>query len=101
MTTSAYACSEKQNPPRLNAAEARKLLADGKTAVVVTADWKTFRAGHLRGALFHPLNGSFTTDVGSMVREDESICLVIEAGRVEEPVRDLVRIGLDDLRRRD
>ena len=45
-----------------------------------------------------PLIRSFNTDAGSMIAEDEPIYLVIEPGLVEEAVRDLVRIGLDDIR---
>jgi len=42
-----------------------------------------------------PLNRSFNADAGSFVTEDEDVVLIIEPARVEEAVRDLVRIGLD------
>jgi hydroxyacylglutathione hydrolase len=81
-------------PPRLTAEEIASLDA-GSGVVVDTRPWVAFRAGHVPGALWLPLSGSFPTDAGSMIGEDEDIHLVIEPGRVEEAVRDLVRIGLD------
>jgi len=88
---------ELPRPGAVSAAELRGI--DGRRAAVIdTRTWKEFRAGHLAGALFHPLNSAFTTDVGSMVRTQEAIYLVVEAREVEEAVRRLVRIGLDDVR---
>ncbi|TWT41664.1 putative metallo-hydrolase [Phycisphaerae bacterium RAS1] len=84
-------------PPRLGAAELSRL--DGRrVAIVDTRAWDPFRAGHIPGALSFPLTKSFNTDAGSMIREDEDIYLIIEPARVEEAVRDLVRIGLDHIR---
>ncbi|MCA9283805.1 MAG: MBL fold metallo-hydrolase [Phycisphaerales bacterium] len=81
-------------PPRLTAAELLKL--DGRTtAIVDTRPWKAFRTGHVPNALFAPLDSMFAMVVGSYVTEDEPIVLVVEERRLEETVRDLVRIGLD------
>jgi hydroxyacylglutathione hydrolase len=66
-------------------------------ALVDTRPWAVFKAGHIPGALFLPLSGSFTTDAGSMIREGEPICLLVEPSRLDEAVRDLIRIGLDDI----
>ena len=69
---------------------------DGRRAAIIdTRGWDEFRAGHLAGSLSHPLGKSFPTDVGSMVRESEDIYLVIEPARLEEAIRDLIRVGLD------
>jgi len=54
-------------------------------------------AGHLPGSLCAPLDKTFNTIAGSYVREDEPIYLIVEEGDVEEAVRDLVRIGLDNV----
>jgi hydroxyacylglutathione hydrolase len=84
-------------PPRMAASELAAV--DGaRAALIDTRPWAEFRGGHVRGSLYHPLNSSFTTDVGSMVREDEPLYLILESARVNEAVRDLVRIGLDDVR---
>lgn len=83
-------------PPALSAAEMAKL--DGRTcAIVDTRDWASFRKGHLAGALSHPVNKSFPTDAGSMIREEESIYLIVEAAKLDEVVRDLIRIGYDKI----
>lgn len=69
---------------------------DGKaTAIIDTRPWAEFKAGHIPGALHVPLNNSFNTDAGSLIHEDEPIVLVVNAERLEEAVRDLLRVGLD------
>ncbi|TVQ62854.1 MAG: MBL fold metallo-hydrolase [Phycisphaerales bacterium] len=70
-------------------------LDTGSVALLDTREWASFRDGHVPGALSMPLSRSFNTDAGSLVRADEAIVLVVEASRLEEAVRDLVRIGLD------
>jgi len=84
-------------PRRMGAGELGGI--DGRrSAVIDTRAWEDYRAGHLPGALSHPVEGAFATDVGSMVGEEEAVVLVAEAGGVEEAVRALVRIGIDDIR---
>lgn len=84
-------------PARVRAEDLAAL--DGrKIAIIDTRPWAKFREGHLPGSLFHPLNQTFNTDAGSMVGEGETIYLIAEAGAVDEAVRDLIRIGLDDVR---
>ncbi|MBM4114032.1 MAG: MBL fold metallo-hydrolase, partial [Phycisphaerae bacterium] len=60
--------------------------------------WVDFCAGHLPKSLFHPLGKSFPADVGSMVEERDPIVLLVEGSRLDEALRMLVRIGLDDVR---
>jgi hydroxyacylglutathione hydrolase len=69
-----------------------------QVAILDTRPWPQYRNGHLPGAMSFPLRSTFNTDVGSMVREDEDVYLIIEPGRLEEAVRDLVRIGLDRIK---
>jgi len=84
-------------PPRMTAMELSEI--DGKSAAVIdTRPWPAYRAGHVSHSMSFPLSRSFNTDAGSMIGEDEAIYLIIEPARVEEAVRDLVRIGLDDIR---
>ena len=84
-------------PPRMTVKELAAIDAQS-AAIVDTRPWPAFRAGHVAGAMSFPLRKSFNTDAGSMIDESEAIYLIIEPGRVEEAVRDLVRIGLDDIR---
>jgi len=64
-------------------------------AIIDTRPWEEYRAGHTPGTLSFPLTKSFNTDAGSMIREDEPIYLIIDHARLDEAVRDLVRVGLD------
>lgn len=81
-------------PARLTPAEAAR-LDPTRVAIVDTRPWEKFRAGHLPGSLSFPIQQSFSTDAGSMIREDEPICLVIDPDGLETAIRDLIRIGLD------
>jgi hydroxyacylglutathione hydrolase len=82
------------NPPRLDA-EALGKLDTPRVALVDTRPWQSFQRGHVPGSLYLPLNQSFPTDAGSLIAENEPIYLVLDATRVEEAVRHLIRIGLD------
>ena len=84
-------------PPRITAAELRKIDAKS-SAVVDTRPWEAFRDGHVPGSLSIPLENTFNTNAGAFIREDEDIYLIIESGRVEEAVRDLIRVGLDHIK---
>ncbi|MCG3124898.1 MAG: Thiosulfate sulfurtransferase GlpE [Phycisphaerales bacterium] len=82
-------------PRQLNAAQL--VAIDGaKSAIIDTRPWNAFKAGHVPGSLHLPLNNSFNTDAGSLIDEHESIVLIVEPGRVDEAVRDLIRVGLDN-----
>lgn len=64
-------------------------------AIIDTRPWDDFRAGHLPGSLSFPLIKSFNTDAGSMVKDTEDIFLIVEPDKLDEALRDLIRIGLD------
>ena len=83
-----------QQPNQLRLADLAKLDAQ-QVAIIDTRPWPQYRDGHLTGAMSFPLSNSFNTDTGSMVREDEDIYLIVEPHRLDEAVRDLIRIGLD------
>jgi hydroxyacylglutathione hydrolase len=85
------------SPHRLSIIELEGAIAEGRLLPLDTRlDRAAFMARHLPGSLFAPLNKSFNTVVGSLV-EDEStpILLIVADDRVDEAVRDLVRIGYD------
>ena len=81
-------------PPKVTAGCLRG-LDTGKVALVDTRPWDEFRKGHVPGALWLPSGKSFNTDAGSIIKDTEEIYLIIEPGRLEEAVRDLIRVGLD------
>ena len=88
--------------PKAPLVDVDQLLADVEDAGAVVIDTRTDRAAfmsrHLAGSLFAPFNKSFPTIVGSYVRPEEEIVLIIDESDVEEAVRDLVRIGFDHVR---
>ncbi|TVQ32733.1 MAG: MBL fold metallo-hydrolase [Phycisphaeraceae bacterium] len=83
-------------PARLDAQGLAKLDTKS-TALIDTRPWTKFRAGHIPGALSVPLDRNFPAVAGSYVREGERVALIVEEGRLEEAVRDLVRVGVDDV----
>jgi hydroxyacylglutathione hydrolase len=61
-------------------------------------DRSGFTAKHLPGALYAPMNKAFNTVIGSLVVDETTpLALVVEADHLEEAVRDLVRIGYDNV----
>jgi hydroxyacylglutathione hydrolase len=64
-------------------------------ALVDTRGRAAFQEGHVAGSLM-PLSGvGFLSSVGSFIQPDEDIVLIVERDRLEETVRQLIRIGLD------
>jgi len=88
---------ELPSPSRLNAGELAA-LDSRETAILDTRPWDAFRAGHVPGSLFCPLDKLFFHVAGSYVGEDEPICLIATPDQIEQITRSLVRIGLDEVR---
>jgi hydroxyacylglutathione hydrolase len=86
-------------PQKFTVAELERTVEKGETLVVDTRlDRSAFMARHVPRALYAPMNKSFNMVVGSLVEDETTpILLVIEEAAVEEAVRDLVRIGYDNL----
>jgi hydroxyacylglutathione hydrolase len=84
-------------PRKLTAAELGRLAAREDVVVVDTRlDRSGFMAKHLPGALYAPMNRTFSTVVGSLVADERApLVLVTGEEHVEAAVRDLVRIGYD------
>lgn len=82
------------NPPEL-AAEALARVDAAKVAVIDTRSWDAFRAGHVPGALFHPIGRSFATDAASMIGDGEPVVLLVDRARRDEAMRMLMRVGVD------
>jgi hydroxyacylglutathione hydrolase len=81
--------------PRELSVDDLKKVVEKKAMVIDTHSWVAFKQGHLPGALHLPLNNTFNTDAGSLIDEHDVIHLIIEPSRVDEAVRDLIRVGLD------
>jgi hydroxyacylglutathione hydrolase len=86
------------NPYRLSIGELGRLSGRTDIAVIdARVDRESFMAGHLAGSICAPFNKAFNTVVGSFVEENTPIFLIIQEAHVDAAVRDLVRIGLDDI----
>ena len=82
--------------PRQLSIDDLKAVDGTKAAVIDTRPWRAFKAGHVPGALHLPLNNTFNTDGGSLIGEEETLVLIVEPAGVDEAVRDLIRVGLDN-----
>jgi len=87
-------------PQKLSVAELEMMVKDESVLVIDTRlDRSGFMARHVPGALYAPMNKSFNTAIGSLVGDEtQPILLVIEDAGVKEAVRDLVRIGYDNVK---
>lgn len=84
-------------PRRLAPDELAGLAARRDAFVLDTrTDRRAFMRAHLPGALHTPLDRTFNTVAGSLVADpDAPLVLLVEEARLDEAVRDLVRVGLD------
>jgi len=87
------------SPRKLTEKELHEAAADEETLVIDTRlDRSAFMARHIPGSLCAPMNNTFNTVVGSLVEDETTpIVLIIDEADVEEAVRDLVRIGYDNV----
>ncbi len=87
-------------PRQLQANELTALLAAGnKIFLDLRDDRKAFMKQHLTSSLFAPLvGGKLPIVAGSYVEENAAIILLVnDASEVDQAVRELVRIGLDQV----
>ncbi len=71
---------------------------DDVTIIDARTDRAAYLNGHLRGAVYAPWGKTFPTIAGSYVDPDTRLYLIIDEAHLEQAVRDLVRVGLDDVR---
>lgn len=86
-------------PRRITAADLGQWIdVPGRAVLDLRGDRATFMSRHLKHALFAPLSGGkLPVSAGSYVEEKVRLLLVAEEAQIEEAVRQLVRIGLDDV----
>lgn len=84
-------------PARL---DPRHLVETARTAQVIDTrnSRQDFMREHVDGALYAPFDKTFPTVVGSLADPDQPLVLLIDERDVAAAVRDLVRIGYDDVR---
>ena len=86
-------------PEHLPASRLTTLLDEG-ARIVDTRHSSDFAMGHIPGTISIPLNKSFTTWAGSLLPYDQPLYLIVNdegANSIDDAVRDLAMIGLDEL----
>lgn len=85
-------------PERVDAERLAAVLAERTpTPIDARLERSSFMERHLPGSIFAPFNKAFNTSVGSVADPDDTFLLVIDEDDVEEAVRDLIRVGYDDI----
>jgi hydroxyacylglutathione hydrolase len=87
-------------PKHLTMAELSAFLGAPKSAVLdLRADRAAFMQRHVKGALLAPLaGGKLPIVAGSYLEEDAQILIIVhDPSELDEAVRQLIRIGLDDV----
>lgn len=87
------------HPRKLTVKELSTMGDDDATLLIDTRlDRSGYMSKHIPGSLYAPMNKSFNAVVGSLVLDEATpIVLLIDESEVEEAVRDLVRIGYDNV----
>jgi len=85
---------------KLDPFEVTQLLDDQDSVLLDTRqDRHAFMEDHLKGALYTPKGNMLSTVAGSFVRPEQNIYLLVEDAADVEPItRELIRIGLDNVR---
>lgn len=79
------------DPPRLAPSD----VPPG-AVILDTRPWPHYRAGHITGSLSTPLDRSFPT-VAACYASDTPVVLVARGQDVEQAVRKLIRVGVDEI----
>lgn len=86
------------NPPKIDVDKLVEYAGQNDGAVIDTRERTKYMDAHLKGSLLAPFDKQFSTVVGSYVSENQDIYLIIDDENVDAAVRDLVRIGLDNIK---
>ena|SRR5699024_7305577 len=73
-------------------------MIDSGGVIVDTRDSSDFMKGHIPGSLLACFDKNFNTIAGSYVDADSDIYLIIDEANLEQAVRDLIRVGLDNIK---
>ena len=88
------------SPRELTSRELKNVAQDDEALIIDTRlDRSAYMAHHIPGSLYAPMDNTFNTVVGSLVEDETTpIYLIVDEEDVEEAVRDLVRIGYDNVK---
>ncbi len=85
-------------PAHLDVEALRGLAGRTDVAILDTRDRTAFLAGHVPGAILAEMDYQFVNIAGSFIAEGVPVYLIVEEDRLDEAVRSLIRIGIDDIR---
>ena len=88
--------ADRPMPPKLTAAQCADASRNG-VLLLDTRPAAAFAAAHPAGALNVSLDGQFASWVGTLVRPDQGLVLIADAGRAEEAVLRLARVGYENV----
>jgi hydroxyacylglutathione hydrolase len=87
------------DPEKLTPSDIVALVDSDAVFLDVRTDRLAFMEAHLQGALFTPFASKFSVAAGSYLDPGQAIYLLVENGeQVEACVRELIRMGFDDVR---
>lgn len=89
--------SKLPNPARTDIHEMLDMKTE-QTVILDTRNTISFMNKHIPGSILSTFNKNFNTIAGSYIEERQPIYLVIDENNLEQAVRDLVRVGLDDIK---
>jgi len=73
-------------------------IAESDNLVVDTREAVHYMNGHLKGSLLATMDNNFNTIVGSYADAEQDIYLIIDEQHLDEAIRDLVRVGIDNIK---
>lgn len=82
--------------PRPSKLEIKEMVKSGGV-IVDTRERQDYMKGHIPGSLLASLDNNFNTIAGSYIDADSDIYLIISESDLEQAVRDLLRVGLDNI----
>lgn len=89
-----HVLGELPKPAKWTAAQA----AEASDVVLLDSRLRpNYMKAHIKGALHTPFDKSYNTVAGSYVQPEEKVVLLIDEFLVEDAVRDLVRVGIDNV----
>ena len=83
-------------PPRLSPVEFRDALQRGALALDTRAA-DEYAVGHIQNSLHVGLDGQYASWVGTLVRPDQELVLIVDPAREEEAVMRLARVGYENV----
>ena len=72
------------------------LRTDG--TILDTRQKHDFMSGHIKGSLLTTFDSNFNTIAGSYADADDELYVIIDEDNIQEAVRDLIRVGLDNIK---